>query len=64
MERHIHFDANCSRGVLDFLWDVDLLGTRVAYYLSNENEMGWSAINDIQYERDHTRLRDASTFLE
>lgn len=57
MERHVHFGWGHGPGVLDFIWDVDLLGKRVAYALSSENEEGWSAINDIQYERDHAALR-------
>lgn len=51
-ERHIHFGVGYGPGVLDFLWDVDLLGKRVAYFLSSENEEGWSAIDDLIYERD------------
>lgn len=50
-ERHVHFGWGHGPGVLDFLWDVDLLGKRVAYYLSSENEEGWSAIDDLIYER-------------
>lgn len=52
MERHVHFGWGYGPGVLDFLWDVDLLGKRVAYYLSSENEEGWSAIDDAIYLRD------------
>lgn len=52
MERHVHFGVGYGPGVLDFLWDVDLLGKRVAYYLSSENEEGWSAIDDLIYQRD------------
>lgn len=50
-ERHVHFGAGHGPGVLDFLWDVDLLGKRVAYALSSENEEGWSAIDDLLYDR-------------
>lgn len=57
MERHIHFGANCSRGVLDFLWDVDLLGKRVAYFLSSENEEGWSALDDLRFTEDYEGTR-------
>lgn len=52
MERHVHFGWGYGPGLLDFLCDVDLLGKRVAYYLSSENEEGWSAINDLIYQRD------------
>lgn len=52
MERHVHFGAGYGPGVLDFLWDVDLLGKRVAYFLSAENEEGWSALDDLRFERD------------
>lgn len=51
MERHVHFGWGHGPGVLEFLWDVDLLGKRVAYALSSENEEGWSAIDDLIYER-------------
>lgn len=51
MERHVHFGWGHGPGLLDFLWDVDLLGKRVAYALSSENEEGWSAIDDILYDR-------------
>jgi hypothetical protein len=51
-ERHVHFGWGHGPGVLEFLWDVDLLGKRVAYYLSSENEEGWSAIDDLIHERD------------
>ena len=51
MERHVHFGGGHGPGLLDFLWDVDLLGKRVAYALSSENEEGWSAIDDILYDR-------------
>lgn len=51
MERHVHFGWGHGPGVLEFLWDVDLLGKRVAYALSSENEEGWSAINDLLYDR-------------
>lgn len=61
MERHVHFGWGHGPGVLDFLWDVDLLGKRVAYYLSSENEEGWTALHDIMYERDHARLNDLYT---
>lgn len=57
-ERHIHFGAGHGPGLLDFLADVDLLGKRVAYYLSSENEEGWSALHDVMYERDHAKLND------
>ncbi len=50
-ERHVHFGWGHGPGVLDFLWDVDLLGKRVAYALSSENEEGWSAIDDLLYDR-------------
>lgn len=49
-ERHIHFGAGHGPGVLDFLWDVDLLGKRVAYYLSNENDDKWTAAHDLAVE--------------
>lgn len=52
MERHVHFGAGHGPGILDFLWDVDLLGKRVAYYLVSENEDGWTAIDDIIYTRE------------
>lgn len=55
MERHVHFGWGHGPGVLDFLWDVDLLGKRVAYYLSSENEEGWSAIDDVIYDREMRR---------
>lgn len=58
MERHVHFGWGHGPGLLDFLWDVDLLGKRVAYYLSSENEEGWTALHDIMYERDHAQLND------
>lgn len=58
MKRHVYFGWGYGPGVLDFLWDVDLLGKRVAYYLSSENEEGWTALHDIMYERDHARLND------
>lgn len=51
MERHVHFGWGHGPGVLEFLWDVDLLGKRVAYALSSENEEGWSAIDDLLYDR-------------
>jgi hypothetical protein len=51
VERHVHFGWGHGPGVLDFLWDVDLLGKRVAYYLSSENEEGWTALHDLMYER-------------
>ena len=51
MERHVHFGWGYGPGVLDFLWDVDLLGKRVAYFLSAENEEGWSALDDLRFER-------------
>lgn len=51
MERHVHFGVGYGPGVIDFLWDVDLLGKRVAYYLSSENEEGWSALDDVRYDR-------------
>lgn len=64
-ERHVHFGVGYGPGVLDFLWDVDLLGKRVAYALSSENEEGWSAIDDLKYERDHGPLSDLhNTTLE
>jgi len=56
MERHVHFGSGYGPGVLDFLWDVDLLGKRVAYFLSSENEEGWTALHDIMYERAHAGL--------
>jgi hypothetical protein len=55
VERHVHFGWGHGPGVLDFLADVDLLGKRVAYYLSSENEEGWSAIDDIIYTREMNR---------
>lgn len=57
MERHVHFGGSYGSGLLTFLADADLLGKRVAYHLSNENECGWNAINDVQYERDHATWR-------
>ena len=51
VERHVHFGWGHGPGVLDFLWDVDLLGKRVAYFLSAENEEGWTALDDIHFER-------------
>ena len=56
MERHVHFGWFHGPAVLDFLWDVDLLGKRVAYFLSSENEEGWTALHDIMYERAHAQL--------
>ena len=53
VERHVHFGWGHGPGLLDFLWDVDLLGKRVAYYLSSENEEGWRALDDIRFERDN-----------
>lgn len=55
MERHVHFGWGYGPGLLDFLWDVDLLGKRVAYYLVSENEEGWSAIDDVIYDREMKR---------
>ena len=55
--RHKHFGPGHTSGALVWLADADLLGDRVAYYLSSENECGWNAINDLQYERDHARWR-------
>lgn len=54
-ERHVHFGEGHGPGVLEFLWDVDLLGKRVAYFLSSENEEGWSAIDDLIYTREMQR---------
>lgn len=59
MERHVHFGWGHGPGLLDFLWDVDLLGKRVAYYLSSENETDWTALHDIMYERAHADLEVA-----
>lgn len=53
MERHVHFGVGYGPGVLDFLWDVDLLGKRVAYFLVAENEEGWSALDDLRFEQDN-----------
>lgn len=64
MERHVHFDWGYGPGLLDFLWDVDLLGKRVAYYLSSENETGWTALHDIMYERAHADLEVAGMLQE
>lgn len=47
----MHFGWGHGPGLLDFLWDVDLLGKRVAYYLSSENEEGWSALDDVRYDQ-------------
>lgn len=47
----MHFGWRHGPGLLDFLWDVDLLGKRVAYYLSSENEEGWSALDDVRYDQ-------------
>lgn len=55
MERHVHFGGGHGPGVLEFLWDVDLLGKRVAYFLSSENEEGWTAIDDLIYTREMQR---------
>jgi hypothetical protein len=65
-ERHIHFGEGYGPGVLDFLWDVDLLGKRVAYFLSSENEEGWTALHDLMVERDQqtwVESRDDVTWL-
>lgn len=64
MERHVHFGPGHTSAVLDFLWDVDLLGKRVAYYLSSENETGWTALHDIMYERAHAALKVAGMLQE
>jgi hypothetical protein len=63
-ERHVHFGVGYGPGLLDFLWDVDLLGKRVAYFLSSENEDGWSALDDVRFVRDNELCevgRDGST---
>jgi hypothetical protein len=64
VERHVHFGWGHGPGLLDFLWDVDLLGKRVAYYLSSENEMGWTALHDLMYERAHRDLEVAGMLAE
>lgn len=57
MERHVHFGAGYTHDVLNFLADVDLLGKRVAYYLSAENEEGWSALDDLRFEINNPQAR-------